>query len=118
MPPEERFIYGTHYSTPAYVISFLLRKNPLHMIKLQSGVFDNPNRLFYSVSKEWRSVLENAGNVRELIPEFFMNDSSFLINTLGLSLGIRANKKPVNVCFYFFYRMLNFLNGQKALMIS
>lgn len=88
------------------------------MIKLQSGVFDNPNRLFYSVSKEWRSVLENAGNVRELIPEFFMNDSSFLINTLGLSLGIRANKKPVNVCFYFFYRMLNFLNGQKALMIS
>lgn len=97
MPPEDRFLYGTHYSTPAYVISFLVRKNPLHMIKLQSGAFDNPNRLFHSVNKEWKSVLENAGNVRELIPEFYMKDASFLQNALGLTLGIRANKKPVNV---------------------
>lgn len=97
MPPEEKFLYGTHYSTPAYVISFLLRKNPLHMIKLQSGNFDNPNRLFHSVNKEWKSVLENAGNVRELIPEFYMNDPSFLMNSMNLTLGIRANKKPVNV---------------------
>ncbi len=97
MPPEERFLYGTHYSTPAYVISFLLRKNPLHMIKLQSGNFDNPNRLFHSINKEWHSALENPGNVRELIPEFYMKDPSFLMNGMGLPLGLRANKKPVNV---------------------
>ena len=97
MPNEEKFLFGTHYSTPAYVISFLLRKNPLHMIKLQSGNFDNPNRLFHSMNKEWNSALQNPGNVRELIPEFYMNDSSFLTNNLGLALGIRANKKPVNV---------------------
>ena len=97
MPPEEKFLFGTHYSTPAYVISFLLRKNPLHMIKLQSGVFDNANRLFHSINKEWHSALENPGNVRELIPEFYMTDPSFLINTMGLSLGTRSNKKTVNV---------------------
>jgi factor associated with neutral sphingomyelinase activation len=97
MPPEEKFLYGTHYSTPAYVISFLVRKNPLHMLKLQSGNFDNPNRLFISVNKEWRSAVENPGNVRELSPEFYMKDTSFLVNSLGLSLGTRANKKVVNV---------------------
>lgn len=119
MPPEDRFIYGTHYSTPAYVISFLLRKNPLHMIKLQSGNFDTPNRLFHSMNKEWRSVLENAGNVRELIPEFYMSDTSFLLNTMGLTLGVRANKKPVNVTLTFYStRMLNFLNGPKMLKTS
>jgi factor associated with neutral sphingomyelinase activation len=97
MPTEEKFMYGTHYSTPAYVISFLVRKNPLHMLKLQSGNFDNPNRLFFSINKEWRSALDNPGNVRELTPEFYMNDPSFLTNTLGLTLGLRANKKVVSV---------------------
>ena len=97
MPPEEQFLYGTHYSTPAYVISFLLRKEPLLMIKLQSGNFDNPNRLFHSINKEWCSALENPGNVRELIPEFYMSDPGFLKNALGLELGVRANKKPVGV---------------------
>jgi hypothetical protein len=97
MPEEDRFLYGTHYSTPAYVISFLLRKEPLWMIKLQSGNFDNPNRLFHSINKEWCSALENAGNVRELIPQFYMTDSSYLKNVLGLELGVRANKKPVSV---------------------
>jgi len=28
LPPEERYLYGTHYSTPGYVIGFLVRKNP------------------------------------------------------------------------------------------
>lgn len=31
------FIYGTHYSTPGYVLFYLLRKMPEHMLRLQSG---------------------------------------------------------------------------------
>jgi hypothetical protein len=41
------------------------------MIKFQAGKFDNPNRLFKGISKEWNSCLNNHGNVKELIPEFF-----------------------------------------------
>ncbi len=31
------FMYGTHYSTPGYVLFFMLRKMPEHMLRLQSG---------------------------------------------------------------------------------
>jgi len=28
-------MYGTHYSAPGYVIGYLVRKHPQHMLKLQ-----------------------------------------------------------------------------------
>jgi factor associated with neutral sphingomyelinase activation len=31
------FMYGTHYSAPGYVLFYLLRKMPEHMLRLQSG---------------------------------------------------------------------------------
>jgi hypothetical protein len=31
------FIYGTHYSTPGYVLFYLVRQMPEHMLRLQSG---------------------------------------------------------------------------------
>jgi hypothetical protein len=34
-------------------------------------------------------VLVNPASVKELIPEFYGNDDSFLINKLGLNLGTR-----------------------------
>ena len=65
------------------------------MIKFQGGKFDNPNRLFKSMKKEWESVNNNPGNVKELIPEFYLDDPSFLLNELKLDLGIRSNGKRV-----------------------
>jgi factor associated with neutral sphingomyelinase activation len=32
--PEPKFMYGTHYSTPGYVVGYLLRQKPEYMIKL------------------------------------------------------------------------------------
>ena len=32
--PEPKFLYGTHYSAPGYVIGFLFRKYPLAMLRL------------------------------------------------------------------------------------
>jgi factor associated with neutral sphingomyelinase activation len=49
LPPEERYLYGTHYSCPGYVIGFLVREHPRHMLKFQGGKFENPNRLFSSI---------------------------------------------------------------------
>lgn len=31
---EPKFLYGTHYSTPGYVIGYLVRKFPEYMLKL------------------------------------------------------------------------------------
>ena len=40
--------------------------------------------------------MTNPGNVKELIPEFYMDDHSFLINGLRLDLGTRSNGKVVD----------------------
>lgn len=55
--PDEcpKFLYGTHYSCPGYVIGFQVRKHPQWMIKFQSGKFDNPNRMFKGINKEWKA---------------------------------------------------------------
>ena len=50
----------------------LVRAAPAHMLRLQSGRFDSPDRLFCSVADCWESVLSNPTDVKELIPEFFM----------------------------------------------
>lgn len=46
VPP---FMYGTHYSTPGYVMYWLVRAAPGHMLRLQNGRFDAPDRLFLSI---------------------------------------------------------------------
>jgi factor associated with neutral sphingomyelinase activation len=95
-PEGEKYLYGTHYSCPGYVIGFLVRSNPQWMIKFQGGRFDNPNRLFKGINKEWISVNTNPGNVKELIPEFFLENPEFLLNKLKLDLGMRSNGKRVD----------------------
>jgi factor associated with neutral sphingomyelinase activation len=95
MPDEEKFLYGTHYSTPGYVVGYLVRSHPLYMLRLQNGRFDAPDRLFYSIKKDWKNCYEHFGCVKELIPEFFMNSTDFLVNSLNLNLGTRQNKKQV-----------------------
>jgi factor associated with neutral sphingomyelinase activation len=90
-----KFMYGSHYSTPGYVIGYLVRKKPEYMLKLQSGRFDKPDRLFKSIKDDWYNVMENPTSLKELIPEFYQNDSTFLKNYQNLDLGVRQNKKKV-----------------------
>ena len=112
MMPHPRFFFGTHYSTPAYTINYLVRAAPAAMLRLQNGKFDTPDRLFNSMASCWDSVLNNRGDLKELIPEFFVTDFSkgdnsgivpdnsspgeFLDNVLGLELGIRQDGKRVD----------------------
>lgn len=42
-----RFLYGSHYSTPAFVLFYLIRKCPQYMLCLQNGRFDHPDRIFH-----------------------------------------------------------------------
>lgn len=39
----------------------------------------------------------NPASVKELIPEFYGTDNSFLVNKLKLDLGVRQNGKKVSV---------------------
>lgn len=88
LPPP--FLYGTHYSTPGYVLYFLVRRFPEYMLCLQSGKFDAPDRLFRSIQGTWDGCLSNPTDVKELIPEFYdtaLPADEWLRNTKHLELG-------------------------------
>ncbi|XP_040905708.1 WD repeat- and FYVE domain-containing protein 4 isoform X2 [Toxotes jaculatrix] len=80
--------YCTHYSSAIIVASFLVRIEPFsHTFQALQGGFDIPERMFYSVKKEWESASrDNMGDVRELTPEFFYL-SDFLVNSNHIQLG-------------------------------
>eukprot|EP00775_Hariotina_reticulata_P008774 gene8774-8953_t len=84
------FMYGTHYSTPGYVMYWLVRAAPGHMLRLQGG------RLFVSLKEAWHSATTSTTDVKELIPEFYMPGADFLVNGSQLALGIRQSGKPVH----------------------
>lgn len=86
----QEFLYGTHYSTPGYVLFYLVRKRPDLMLRLQNGKFDAPDRAFYSIYNTWQSCLNSQTDVKELIPEFF-TDPSIFENVSNLDLGTRQN---------------------------
>lgn len=69
------FMYGSHYSTGGHIIDYLVRLEPFTslQIKLQSGAFDEANRIFSSIPKAWDAYLmgHNTQNYKELVPEFF-----------------------------------------------
>ena len=77
-----KFHYGSHYSSSAGVLHYMLRVEPfttLH-IKLQSGRFDCADRQFHSIPSSWDSSYLKGGDVKELIPEFFYFPD-FLVNS-------------------------------------
>ncbi|XP_040922193.1 protein FAN [Toxotes jaculatrix] len=89
--PEPRFLYGSHYSSPGYVLFYLVRVAPEHMLCLQNGRYDHADRMFNSIGETWKNCLEGATDFKELIPEFYGDDCSFLENKLRLDLGRRQN---------------------------
>ncbi|XP_038068745.1 protein FAN-like isoform X1 [Patiria miniata] len=95
--PEPKFLYGSHYSTPGYVLYYLLRVAPEYALCLQNGRFDQPDRLFKSVAETWSNVLSLPSDVKELIPEFYQPEmADFLINRSGLNLGVQQDGSKVN----------------------
>ena len=96
-PEEQKFLYGSHYSSPGFVLYYLIRQEPftsMH-IALQSGRFDVADRLFYSVAETWKSCLTSTSDVKELIPEWFTCPEIFL-NTNNFDLGTTQNKVRVH----------------------
>ena len=60
MPPDggiPKFLYGTHYSSPGYVLFYTVRECPEYMLCLQNGKYDNPDRMFRNIADTWEGVL-------------------------------------------------------------
>lgn len=85
IPP---FHYGTHYSTAAFVLNWLIRVEPMTtmFLALQGGKFDHPNRLFSSIALSWKNCQRDTSDVKELIPEFFFLPE-MLVNLNNYKLG-------------------------------
>ncbi|CAF0775088.1 unnamed protein product [Adineta steineri] len=107
---HQRFLYGSFYSNPGFLVYFLCRIHPQFSLCLNDGRFDHPDRLFHSLIDTWKSVLTSDSDVKELLPEFYMSsefkdiedddgdrqDGEFLMNKFGIDFGIRHDDVPVN----------------------
>ncbi|KAF0685030.1 Aste57867_23059 [Aphanomyces stellatus] len=97
MPQLPPFHYGTHYSSSAFVIGFLIRLQPFtnYHLRLQGGKMDHADRLFHSIDAAYKSCTSNPSDVRELIPEFFYLPD-FLTNSSTEPLGTKQNGDVVH----------------------
>lgn len=94
IPP---FHYGTHYSTAAFTLNWLIRVEPFSTIflNLQDGKFDHADRTFHSIHTSWKNCQRDTSDVKELIPEFFYLPEMFL-NQNDFNMGQTYDKKNVN----------------------
>ena len=82
--------YGSHYSNPTYVTHYLARIFPFAFvsIEIQGDKFDDPNRMFISISRTFESASTTKDDIRELIPEFYLLPEMFQnCNNLNLAQG-------------------------------
>lgn len=106
LPPP--FLYGTHYSTPGYVLYYFVRTAPEYMLCLQNGKFDAPDRLFQSIPSTWSSCNTNHADLKELIPAFFddsLPPEEWLCNGKNLDLGTTQKLTRVQRLNLLFLRL-------------
>lgn len=67
-----RYHYGTHYSTAAFTLSWLIRLEPYYSayLALQDGQMEDETRLFTSVSDSWIGSLMGGQNVKVSLNRF------------------------------------------------
>ncbi|KAG8197532.1 hypothetical protein JTE90_007268 [Oedothorax gibbosus] len=94
---DPKFLYGSHYSTPGFVLYYLVRQMPQYMLCLQNGRFDHPDRMFNSVPDTWRNITTNTSDFKELVPQFYdlEKGGSFLLNSKNLDFGMRMDGSKV-----------------------
>ncbi|XP_070506091.1 neurobeachin isoform X12 [Chironomus tepperi] len=94
IPP---FHYGTHYSTSAFTLNWLIRLEPFTtmFLALQGGKFDHADRIFSSVSLSWKNSQRDTSDVKELIPEWYFLPEMFY-NQSEYRLGARDDGNTVS----------------------
>ena len=92
--------FNSHYSTAGYILYYLVRLNPFTFshIKLQSGKFDAPERMFSNLTN-YLSAINTSEENRELCPELFCFYEAF-INLNHNYLGVIKSDKILINDFY------------------
>ncbi|VDP71097.1 unnamed protein product [Echinostoma caproni] len=93
-----KFHHGTHYSSAAGVLHYLVRLEPFTAFhcELHGNRFDVPDRQFHSIPGTWRFIMSSPNDNKELIPEFFSlpdflrNDNDFNFGSFQES-NVRIN---------------------------
>lgn len=95
-PDVPPFHYGSHYSSAAIAVYFLLRLEPFTALhrELQGGKFDHADRLFFSIPHTWNNCLKSTSDVKELSPEWYYQPE-FLCNVNRLDMGTRQNGEKI-----------------------
>jgi hypothetical protein len=77
---EIPYIYGSHFSNPAYISHYLIRIFPFTNIgiEIQGNSFDSPDRLFINFHKSFLGSSSEKSDVREIIPQFFYLPDMFI----------------------------------------
>ncbi|BAM41180.1 neutral sphingomyelinase [Theileria orientalis strain Shintoku] len=79
------YLYGSHYSTPALIVFFLIRLLPECQLRLYGGRFDSAARTFKNIQETFQNTYSGHSSFFELIPEFYENNELFLKNTLNIT---------------------------------
>ncbi|KAF5400979.1 hypothetical protein PHET_05601, partial [Paragonimus heterotremus] len=84
----QKFHHGTHYSSAAGVLHYLVRLEPFTTfhIQLHGNRFDITARQFHSIPGTWQFIMSSPNDNKELIPEFFYLPD-FLTNNDGFDFG-------------------------------
>jgi factor associated with neutral sphingomyelinase activation len=89
-------MFLSHYSTPGIVLYYLIRKYPNYILKLQNESYGGPpDNIFYDIGRTWYNGLNVLADNKELIPEFYFGNGSFLKNLQRLELGLDHNNELV-----------------------
>ena len=78
----------SHYSTAGTVQYYKIREIPAYLIKLQNEALGGPpDRIFHDVNVSWQNCQKVLADNKELIPEFYFGDGSFLLNRSNADLS-------------------------------
>ena len=106
--PEPKFLYGTHYSTPAFVLYYLVRLVPECVLCLQNGQLDQPDRTFHSIPELWNNVNNCPHDFKE-VNDFKVKNESHAnyvfsknndFSSFSNLWGIKWNLVPVDFTFF------------------
>ena len=78
------YVFGSHFSNPAYVSNYLTRLFPFTLTAFEIHTFEALERLFINLNKTFDSVTSQKNDLREIILNFlfYLKRSLILINLI------------------------------------
>lgn len=95
---DDSYIFRNYYSFPFVVFYYLMRSNPLFYLRYQGWNFGPPDRMLNSIEACFDLTYVNKAalnDCKELIPEFYSEDMSFLVNIHNLNFGRTQNGENI-----------------------